>query len=329
MITRKYFKIKHLKSNRGSELMKPKIIIFIIVIFLFTPGLYSGVLGKLKISVIDSKGEPIPGVKITLVDTQTKTNRFTLTTKKNGVAIKNGINNHVFDVTLEKEGYQPYVTQMRVPPGDIRAEEVTLKTTEEVIREREKNDPHAQAVKAFNEAASLMKEKKYEKAVELLKKSISLDENIYQAHYYNGVILYELGKYKEAVEALNKVLVIKRDFDSALRLLAAAHEKLGNKKEADKYTELAREVGGKTAIDAYNEGSRVFNEGKTDEAINAFEEAVKLDEKFADAYYRLGLCYLNKGVNEKAIACFQKYIQLKPDGKEVESAKSIIDALKQ
>jgi tetratricopeptide (TPR) repeat protein len=308
--------------------MKQKIIIFTIIIFLYIPGLHSEVLGKLKISVIDSNGKPVPGVKITLVDTQTKSNTFILITKKNGVAIKNGINNHIFDVTLEKEGYQPCKTQMRVPPGDIWKEEVTLKTTEEVIKEREKTDPHAQAVKALNEAASFMEEKRYEKALELLKKSISLDENIYQAHYYSGVILYELGKYKEAVKALNKVLVIKRDFDSALRLLAAAHEKLGNKKEADKYTELAQQVGGKTSIDAFNEGSRAFNEGKTDKAIRAFEEAIKLDEKFADAYYRLGLCYLNKGVNEKAIACFKKYIQLKPKGKDTDTAKSIIETFK-
>lgn len=307
--------------------MKPKIIILIIIVFLFTPILYSDVLGKLKILVIDSNGKPVPGVKITLTDTQTKSNTFTLTTKKTGIAIKNGINNHIFDVTLEKEGYQPCITQMRVPPGEIREEEVTLKTTEEVIKEREEKDPHAKAVKAFNEAASLMKEKKYEEALELVRKSISLDENIYQSHYYNGVILYELGKYKEAVEALNKVLVIKRDFDSALRLLAAAHEKLGNKKEADKYTKLAQEVGGKTAVDAYNEGSRLFNNGKTDEAIKDFEEAVKLDEKFADAYYRLGLCYLNKGLNDKAIACFKKCIQLKPEGKDTDIAKSIIETL--
>ena len=150
--------------------MKLKIIIFIIIIFLFIPGLYSDVLGKLKISVIDSKGEPIPGVKITLVDTQIKSNTFTLTTKKNGVAIKNGINNHVFDVTLEKEGYQRCMTQMRVPPGDIREEEVTLKTTEEVIQEREENDPRAQAVKAFNEAASFLKEKKKRKGPGIIKK---------------------------------------------------------------------------------------------------------------------------------------------------------------
>ena len=50
--------------------MKPKIIIFTIIIFSYIPGLHSEVLGKLKISVIDSKGEPIQGVKITLVDTQ-------------------------------------------------------------------------------------------------------------------------------------------------------------------------------------------------------------------------------------------------------------------
>jgi hypothetical protein len=38
--------------------------------------------------------------------------------------------------------------------------------------------------------------------------------------------------------------------------------------------------------------------------------------------------YLNKGVNDKAIACFKKYLELKPDGKDAETAKSIIETLK-
>jgi len=48
----------------------------------------------------------------------------------------------------------------------------------------------------------------------------------------------------------------------------------------------------------------------------------------ADAYYRLGLCYLNKGENAPAIENFEKYIKMKPDGDEVETAKAIIESLK-
>ena len=231
-------------------------------------------------------------------------------------------------MTLEKEDYLVLKKKIKITAGRVSEDKITLLTREEAIKQKEASDPHAQAVSEFKKGGDFIKEKNYEKALEALKKSISLDDSIYESHFFSAVVYYEMGKYKEAIEPLMKVIALKEDYTKAYRLLAAVYEKLGNKQEADKYTKLAQEKGGKTAIEAYNEGVHFFNTGDVDKSINAFEEAVKLDDTFAEAYYQLGLNYLNKGVNDKAITCFKKYLELKPDGKDAETARSIIETLK-
>jgi tetratricopeptide (TPR) repeat protein len=264
-----------------------------------------------------------------LQSTRVSTIVFNLSTRENGVALQTGLENHVFFVTLEKEGYQTVKLNVKIPAGLLQKEEVTMYTTEEVLRKSIANDPHAQAIEAFNKAAELINAKQYDEALELLDKAVSLDDTIYQVYHYLGFIYYEQGKYQEAIRSLLKVLELNPDHAQTYRLLAAAYEKSGDKKESAKYTKLAQEKGGKTALDAYNEGIQAFNNGETDNAIAAFEEAIKLDEKYGDAYYRLGLCHLNKNENDKAIAALKKYVELNPNGEEVETAKAIIETLNQ
>lgn len=308
--------------------MKAKKIAVLIVVLAVALVIYGAVLGKLRVKVVDSQGEPIPGVKITLQSTRVSTVVFNITTKKNGVAVQTGLQNHVFIVTLEKEGYQTVKKNVKIPAGLLQKEEVTMVTTKEALEQSIANDPRAQAINAFNKAAVLINQKKYDEALEPLEEAISLDDSIHQAHYYLGFIYFSKGKYQEALQSLLKVVELDEENAQAYRLLAAVSEKLGKKEEAEKYTQLAQEKGGKTPLDAYNEGIHAFNAGETDKAIAAFEQCLKLDERYADAYYRLGLCYLNKNENDKAIAALKKYIQLNPRGEEVETAKAILDSLK-
>lgn len=310
------------------SIMKAKKIAVLVVVLAVASVIYGAVLGKLRVQVLDSRGKPVPGVKVTLQSTRVSTVVYEITTKKNGVAVQTGLQNHVFIVTLEKEGYQTVKKNVKIPAGLLQKEEVTLYTAKEALEQSIANDPRAQAVNAFNKAAALINQKKYDESLELLKEAVSLDDTIHQAHYYLGFIYFEKGKYQESLRALLKVVEFDEENAQAYRLLAAVSEKLGKKEEAQKYTKLAQEKGGKTPLDAYNEGIHAFNSGETDKAIAAFEQVLKLDEKYADAYYRLGLCYLNKNENDKAIEALRKYIQLNPTGEEVETAKAIIDSLK-
>ncbi|WP_165920058.1 tetratricopeptide repeat protein [Chthoniobacter flavus] len=58
--------------------------------------------------------------------------------------------------------------------------------------------------------------------------------------------------------------------------------------------------------DAYSRGEFCMNAGKDDEAIAAFQEAVKIDPTFTDAWARLAALYEKKGDNKKAIDAFRR-----------------------
>jgi len=277
---------------------------------------------------MDSKGKAIEGVSITMQNTREVVSVYKIVTKKNGSAVQNGLANHVFLVTVEKEGYQTVKRNVKIPAGLMQEEEFTLYTLDEVVKMQEDKDPRSKAINLFNQAASFINERKFNEALDPLQQSIALDGTIFQAQYYLGFVFFEQGKFEEALQPLLKVIPLKEDHAPTYRLLAAVYEKLGNKAESEKYTKIAQEKGGRTPIDAYNEGIDAFNKGDADKAITAFEEALQLDQNFADAYYRLGLCYLSKEDNGKAVTNLQKYIEMKPDGEEVETAKSIIESLK-
>lgn len=66
-----------------------------------------------------------------------------------------------------------------------------------------------------------------------------------------------------------------------------------------------------------------YRVGQIDEALTAAQQAVKLDDKFADAYRILGICLSDKGKKQEAKAALQKAIDL---GDEM--AQSVLEKMK-
>jgi len=78
----------------------------------------------------------------------------------------------------------------------------------------------------------------------------------------------------------------------------------------------------------FNQGVIAWNGSKIAEAKKAFEEAVRLDPKMADAYYWLGMANLNEGKMPEAAKAFEEYLKLDPSGKYAEQAKGILPQIK-
>ena len=67
--------------------------------------------------------------------------------------------------------------------------------------------------------------------------------------------------------------------------------------------------------DAFTRGSFAMQAGQNAEAITAFEEAVKLDPNFSDAWTKLALLYQKTGSPDKATAAYKKAKKLgQPNG---------------
>jgi len=80
------------------------------------------------------------------------------------------------------------------------------------------------------------------------------------------------------------------------------------------------------AIGYYNLGLAYINNKQTNEAIKAWEETIKIDNKYSDAYFNLGKAY--KSINKtKARYNLIKYITLRPDDPYIRTIKDEISKL--
>jgi tetratricopeptide (TPR) repeat protein len=150
-----------------------------------------------------------------------------------------------------------------------------------------------------NIASLQMAKKDYEAAEGTYKKALELNPSSVEA--YNGLAnLYNAQK----------------KFDQAAEASAQA-AKLG-----------AAAPGGASASTVFNQGVIAWNASRIDDAKKAFEEAVKLDPKLAEAHYWLGMANLNQGKMPEAAASFEEYLKLDASGKYAEQAKGILGQIK-
>jgi tetratricopeptide (TPR) repeat protein len=68
-----------------------------------------------------------------------------------------------------------------------------------------------------------------------------------------------------------------------------------------------------TKEELFEDGGTLFADGKTDEAVQVFEQAIALDPLFGDAYHGLAMCHAEKGDLDKAIETAKRLAAILPD----------------
>jgi tetratricopeptide (TPR) repeat protein len=71
-----------------------------------------------------------------------------------------------------------------------------------------------------------------EKALHFFDDCLGLDYNFMHAYREKAIVLYDLGKYNEAIEVLNKAVTLQNKFDEGYYWLGRCYEKLNNINEA-------------------------------------------------------------------------------------------------
>jgi len=84
----------------------------------------------------------------------------------------------------------------------------------------------------------------------------------------------------------------------------------------------------KDEILAYNVGEIYFSNQGLDEALKYFDLAAQIKPDWPDPYLKLGYVYLNKADNASAVAKFEKFLLLEPEGERAALVKNILNAIK-
>jgi tetratricopeptide (TPR) repeat protein len=300
--------------------------------------------------VVNDKGEVVEGAQIFINGVDIK-REYKIKTDARGEYFYMGIPRGVYNVIVRAKGYAPDFEQnVRPPigdevqvdfdlvPGDENAK-VAIEMTSEEIEELRKQYAKAEERKAasaevkasFDTGLELARQGNYEAAVAEFKGALEKDPDQAYIQANMADALSKMGRNEEALAAYEKAISLKPDDAAMYTNMGVLLGKMGKTKESEEVFKKAAAINpGSAAQNFYNLGATMVNEGRPDEAVQAFRQAIASDPNYAEAYYQLGICLSGSSESDQvkeAIEMLKKYIEIGDNPEQVEVAKQLISAL--
>ena len=290
---------------------------------------------RLKGVVKDKDGNPIEGAEVELESLVHKLSMRTKTDKE-GRWFFLGLGKTVVKIKVSKEEYDPtIIPELNVSAFTLKnpEQEIVLKkiTDVEILEEK---DPRT----LFLKGEKLYIQGEYEKALDVFKKFVEEQPELYEARVNIGNCYIKLKQYDKAIEEFEFVLEKLKEGKNDLKgneIASPIYASLGelymdrdDLEKAREYFEKSITIDPSNHALSYNVAEILFNSNKIDEAIHYYELTAKIKPDWPKSYLKLGYCYLNKGEIETAIEYLNKFVELSPeDDPEVNSVKNIIKQL--
>ncbi|NMP13171.1 tetratricopeptide repeat protein [Cyanobacteria bacterium 150SLHA] len=151
-----------------------------------------------------------------------------------------------------------------------------------------------------------------EKAIEHYKKEISRNSAASASMVNLGVILLQRKEAAESIKLLKQASVIAPNEQISL-LLAQAYQNQQQWSDAISEYEKLNLGAAHNKLIPYNYGLCLIEAGVSDKAIAALETAIKLDKDFVEAWRNIGVIHKREGRIKEAIEATKKVISLDPD----------------
>ncbi len=172
------------------------------------------------------------------------------------------------------------------------------------------------ALKWKNQGIAFYDDKKYDKAIEAFKKSLSFDEN--DASTWNNIstVYTELKEYDNALEALKNAININPNYSIAWRNICNIYIILEDYENliysCNKYLEI-----NPNDVEIWNTLGRAFYFNYYyEKAIDAYKKALELAPMDATLWQNLALACGHKGSIEDAIIAYKKSLEINPNEAE-------------
>ncbi len=294
--------------------------------------------GMVKGKVLDQKGQPIEGAKITIESMDPGVNRsYTVNSNKKGEFAQIGVPPGQYKVTAEKERIGAQSFDVRVRLGDPSEVKFVL-APGAVTATKEQQQKAAAVQAAFDAGVAASKANDHDTAIAKFQEAIAVLPNCFDCYYNIGQANAQKKDYAKAEEAFKKAIELKPDYADAYNGLATIYNAQKRFEDAAAASQKAVEVsaaaapagapaGGGNVNALYNQGVIAWNAGKAEDAKTKFEEALKADPNHAASHFQLGMCLVNLGKLPDAAAEFDTYLKLAPDGEFAAQAKALVAQL--
>ena len=163
----------------------------------------------------------------------------------------------------------------------------------------------------FNLAAILTQLNDNKAAINSYLNALKIKPGFTMAHFNVGALLNQLGKWQEAAGHFQQAVEQQPGFYEAWVNLGAVLQTKGDLKEAERCYRQALALR-PDARGYFNLGTAFYGQGERQKAIAAFQEALRIEPKFADAWNGLGESYRDQGDMAEAVNCYKTALQAEP-----------------
>jgi tetratricopeptide (TPR) repeat protein len=309
--------------------MKKTVAMSLLVIAAVAANAFAGAEARLTGKVTDAvTKKPITNATVLLVSTGGRNFKQDSKVDKDGTYRALVIDGTlIYKVTFSAPGYQSYEESMKLKIGDVTTKDVVLTPANAVAAAaavpaaEAKPDP---AVTAYNAGAQLFNEQKYPEAVAKFEEAVAAKPDLIAG--WEALARADIANkaWAKAIVAANKALAIAPDETDMYAVLYTAYVATGDKEKA---AEVKKKLPA-NAASLFNDAAKLINSGKDADAEPFLRQAITADDKFAPAYYELGMLYVRSGKNADAKTNLQKYLELDPTGKDAATAKEMLKYVK-
>ena len=305
------------------------VFVFVLALVLAAPALAQST-GMVKGKVVDAEGKPIEDAKIVIEFAEGVTRKNETKTNKKGEFIQIGLFPGQYRVTASKDKVGQQMFEVRVRIGQAAEVNFALSPQSGLSEEDKKKSAALQAT--FGAGVEAARAGQHDVAIAKFTEASTLMPNCHDCFYNIGFAYSQKQQYAEAEAAFKKAIELKPESAEAYNGLATIYNAQKKFDEAAAASAKAASFGGAAAggnAEAiYNQGVILWNAQKYAEAKTQFEKAISINPNMADAHYQLGMAYLNLGQMPEAVAAFEGYLKVAPDGPKAAEAKAIVSQLK-
>jgi Flp pilus assembly protein TadD len=170
----------------------------------------------------------------------------------------------------------------------------------------------AQAARGLRQGHRLLEEKKYDLALQEIRRAVSSDPKNATGLMLLGVAQYWNGLVDESIVSYRSALALKPDSAQAHLLLGISHAWKGESAAAEDSFRRAVELEPARADAHMNLGSVRETRGDFAEALDRFRKAVELDKKNPLYHFQLGQLYRKLGRDADAAERLREAVRLEP-----------------
>lgn len=180
----------------------------------------------------------------------------------------------------------------------------------------------------FEKGNMLYEEGKYEEAIEVFKRIIEAFPDAYIINMNIGNCYFQMEDYSQAEEYYLKVLEKDSKNHTVMIAIGNCYSNRGDSAKAFEWYKKIEIEKIDDPVVIYNIGTFFYNSSQFDEALKYFRKAVDIQKDFLDGIYQLGLAYLALGNNAEALNEFENYLKYDPDSERASQVKGFIELLK-